>query len=334
MARVTAKDVAKLAEVDPSTVSRVLNNSSPNHSYDPDTIDRIKQAATTLGYRPSSLARALRMGKTFLLGLLVANIQNEFFAELAAHVERFARDNGYRMLICNTDESGELQGSLISDLVDRAVDGLIVVPSSPDGIDLAVQRNVPVISVDRPWQLSVPHIGMDNIAAGAMLAEHLAQLGYQKLMMVSQTSVNDRSVLDRIKGFKQTGAGKSIVAHVEITKSLEDSQSITDLGDALENAGRVDAIVGLNNIATIKAYQMLTQKKLDIPGDIGLAGIDDFQAAGFMKPGITVVAQPVREIARLAVDAMLASLSDTDAIVASKSLLPTLIKRTSLKKLG
>ena len=336
MTRATARAVAKLAGVDPSTVSRVLGRRSPTHSYDPETERRIREAADQLGYRPSQTARALRMGKTCLVGLLVADISSPFFAELSARIERCLRERKYRLLVVNTDESNSLQAELVRDLMAHPVSGIIVSPAGVDGLSEAVEAGIAVVTIDRPAQrMRLPHVGLDDQAAGTLLGEHLRELRYQRVGAVMPDPARDPSIAGRLAGLRQTlGAPLAWSVKRPIGGATEPAieQIVAKLPD-------VQAVVGLNLDSTLAALEAIRRAGRKIPDEIGVAGVDDFPGAGVLGPGVTVVAQPIERIARQAVDVLMQRI-DKPARAAgatreheARLLPPTLLERGSLRRI-
>lgn len=308
MARVTSRDVGRLAGVHPSTVSRVLNRSFSQHSYDPQTVERIERCARQLGYRPSHAARSLRMGRTMLMGVVVSDIANPFFGEIAALIERFARQEGYRTFICNTQDDPALQAEHLEDLAARQVDGIILSPSGIAGCDRVIQAGLPLVAIDRalgplPQQKeTVPFVGLDSMLAGRLLGEHLQRLRKQRIGVVMPASEHDPTLEHRLSGLREgLGSSGQILWTESGTSQWLLRAGRKQLAERLAAASApLDAVVGLTNQATLMAIQAVGDLGWTPGHPVGIAGIDDFSAADILRPGITVVAQPVEEIARTA----------------------------------
>ena len=331
--RATASDVARAAGVDPSTVSRVLNEAFDRHRYAPATVQRVRRAARELGYRPSLAARALRTGKTMLLGLVVADIANPFFAELAARVERRAREHKYRLIVCNTDENPRWQEEHMADLVAHPVDGLIVSPTGGRGVRHARSARVPVVTIDRQLpRLSVPHVGLDNRMAGRVLGGYLRRRGRRRVAVVTPP-IGDQPVRpDRLEGLRQgLGRGGEITWVQESAVLALEPAAKAQLRRRLKRAaGLPDAIVGLSAVSTLGAMAVLAEHGLAYPDRIALAGIDDFPAAAVVRPAITVVAQPIDQIAAAALETLIRHIASPDGAVQSTTLRASLIERDSV----
>jgi DNA-binding LacI/PurR family transcriptional regulator len=334
MAKITAKDVARVAGVDPSAVSRVLNQATENHRYSSETIELIKRAADELGYQPSIAARALRTGRSMLIGMVVPDIGNPFFAAIASHVENLAWQAGYRVVVCSTTEDAGRQTSQINDLISRGVDGLIVSPAM-GGI---IPVTPPAIAIDRPAEADgISCVCLDNRKAGYLLGEHLRQQGYRSIGIVLQEFQLDPTLRERLDGFIEGLGDADIAWQLEIPFSSEmvDIARVAT-GEKLNNVRWPDAIVGLTNWCTLGALEAMAEHHIEWGSQVGLGGVDDFAGAGLMKPGITVVAQPVKQLANEAFVQLLKIMTSPDENENLKTqvqlLEPVLIIRDSLPK--
>ncbi|MCC6580526.1 MAG: LacI family DNA-binding transcriptional regulator [Phycisphaeraceae bacterium] len=330
---ITARDVGRMAGVHPSTVSRVLNRAFDHHRYAPDTVQRIHDAATKLGYQPSAVARAMRTGKSMTLGLVVSDIANPFFGELTSHIERHVLARGYRLMICNTWENPDLQADFLADLIARGVDGLLVTPAGAEGLDKARDAGLPVVTIDRQTShAKLPHVGLDNIQAGRLLGQQLRHHGCQRIGIMMVIAGHDAMLSNRIKGLRDIFDDDDIVwietMHPTGSHHEASQRVLARLSDMSQP--RPDAVVGLTNHSTLGAYQAIRSLGLSIPDDIGLAGVDDFAAAALLSPPVSVVAQPLEQIAIAAADLLLQSLHDSDPSPQPELLPGTWVERSSL----
>jgi len=332
--RCTAADVARRAGVERSTVSRVLNQAFVNHRYDPRTVARIRDAAAKLGYQPSLAARSLRAGRSYMLAMVVSDIGNPFFAEMASVVESRARSRGYRTLIANTAEDGKLQAALLKDLVACGVDGVILSPSGDAGCAELKRRHVPVVTVDRPLpDHGMSYVGLDNHAAGRMLGEHLRELGYGRVTVLTSGVADDPTPDQRYAGLRE-GLGEGIAVTRWVAGACDVPGAIRKTMDKSRGEqAKHHAMVGLVNSCTVMALHELLEMNLAIPGDIGVAGIDDFSAATIFRPAITVVAQPLTRIAEQAVELLCDAMAGRSAEIKTRLLSPALLVRQSLQRI-
>ena len=310
MAKITIKDVAKAANVDLSTVSRVLNSSFDTHKYTTATIERVKNAAEELGYKPSVAARSLRTGKTMLLGLIVADISNPFFSTIASHLDNAIGKQGYRLVISSTNESPKRQRGHIEGMIAQGVDGLIVAPCGSDGLEKAYQTKTPLVTIDRPLNnVEIPFVGLDNIAAGQLLAKKLIHCGCESIGVVMPESKTDQTVQERLSGMeselKKNNRSLSWILTVPPASFLSDTLRKTVVDKLKKTDTYPDAIVGMTNISTIGIIKALEELNIAWGDNIGLAGIDDFTAAPIVSPAVSVVSQPLQHIAQSAFSLLL-----------------------------
>lgn len=337
MGRVTISSVAELAGVDLSTVSRVLNQSFDNHKYAAATIERINRAAEELGYQPSYAARSLRTGKTMLLGVVVADIGNPFFSEIASQLGNCLDKYGYRMVISSTNESPKRQQEHIDSMLAYRVDGMIVAPCGPEGLNKALKAGVPVVTIDRPFPSSnLSFVGIDNYAAGNLLAEKLAACGYSKVAVVIPEGKTDITLQDRLQGLdfglKKEAVDVSWILQVPSTTDMRDEVRSAVALKLQDIDSMPDAIVGMTNVCTLGILQALEGLDLNWSDNLGLAGIDDFAAAALVHPAISVVSQPLSRIALEASSLLLRLMENTDGKKQRESVLvgPEWIERESL----
>ncbi len=300
--RVTMSDVARRSGVDLSTVSRVLNRSFENHKYAPETVERVQNTAEELGFQPSLAARALRTGKTMLLGVVVSDIGNSFFGEIASSLDACISGHGYRLLISNTSEDPARQAGHIEGMLAHGVDGLIVSPSGEDGLDRAVEEGVPVVTIDRPLPgSSFPFVGLDNMAATRLLAANLKTRGYRRVGVVVPESQTDPTLLERLAGLRSgleaEGCTLSWTVQIPPANDLQKEARRAVSEKFRDEEGLPDAVVGLSNVCTMGLLEALADCGLAWGASLGLAGIDDFSAASLVRPSITVVRQPIQRIA-------------------------------------
>lgn len=330
----TATDVARAAGVDRSTVSRILNRSFDRHRYAPETIDAVERAAQRLNYRPSTTARALRTGRTMLVGLVVGDISNSFFGQLTGAIEIGLRAHGYRLLIGSTSEDITMQRQHLKEMLHRGVDGIIISPAGISGLKQAASSSTPVVLVDRPLVRSnLPYVGIDNHDAGRQLGEHLRGLGYQAIGAVLPDTQDDPTLRWRLQGLKVGlgHRGRIMWRHPVPLRSTENDRR--ELAQCLlQSSPRLQAVVGLTNDCTVTAMEAIRDVGWRVPERIGLAGIDDFRAAALLDPPLTVMSQPIESIAATAVDYLLNAMSG-QAKTEDRLLPPRLIERRSLRPL-
>src|SRR4051794_19178386 len=207
------KDVAKQAGVSPATVSRVLTGSA---TVSEENRRRVEDAIAELGYRPNRVASQLRRQKTHKIGVIVPDIENPNFSEAVRVIEDVAFREGFRVLICNSEDQPEKQRAYLETLVDERVEGIILVPFLSDGRDVsaAIDRGIPLVALDRP--VSDPRadaVIADNFDAGRQTTAHLIEQGHREIAFISGI-VEIKPGADRLAGYEAAMHRHHLVPHV------------------------------------------------------------------------------------------------------------------------
>ena len=330
----TIREVAKLAGVAPITVSRVLNKKGPVR---PETRARVEAAAAALNYVPNMLARSFRSQRTETLGLILSDITNPFWTTVARGVEDVASRQGFNVIFCNTDENHAKQEQYLALLLQRRVDGILLVParSTPDAVLQVQSQNVPIVVLDR----RVPGVEVDVVRGtstkGAQtLVEHLLALGHRRIAAFSGPA-DISSSEERIQGYRQALLAAGVIIEPELI--FQDQFSIAG-GMAmaerfLELAVQPSAIFAGNNFVALGALQRLTTAGYTVPDDISLVSFDDVPSYYMVDPFLTVVAQPAYEMGERAAEMLLQRIMDPSAGPPREVTLPTqLIVRKSARE--
>lgn len=327
--KITIKEVARRAGVATMTVSRVLNRSG---YVSDDARTRVEQAVDELGYMPNQLARGLRSKKTGTIALVVTDITNPFFTTVARGVEDAASDDSNLVLFCNTDEREDEEQRYMRLLIEKRVDGILMVPaeSGREALRFARAQGVPLVVLDRAVQdPSFDVVRCDCASGTAALAHLLVKSGHRRFAILAGHSGVSTS-LERIEAFTQAvnadlGPTKIDVFYGEFTvaSGYENAQA------ALALEPRPTAIFAVNNFLSIGALAALRDRGMKVPEDIALVGFDDLPPSMVVAPFLTVVSQPAYEMGHEAVR-MLFRRIENPAAEPQHLLLPTeLIVRAS-----
>ncbi|GAA4949539.1 LacI family DNA-binding transcriptional regulator [Actinoplanes utahensis] len=299
MARATIRDVARLAGVSDGTVSNTLNRP---HLVNPETRDRVRQAMATAGYVPNAAARALRVGRTRTIGLVVLDFGNPFFTDVATGAEQAATDAGADLALSGTGTGRhDREDRLLRHLAERRLDGLIITPNTVDHPLLATieQRGTPVVVLAR----EVPGrrhsaVRSDDRLGGELAARHLLDHGHRHLAFVGWRRD------ERYDGAARTvaAAGAALdwidAGDAGITGGLTAGAALT----ALAPESRPTAVFCANDLIAAGLVQRITRAGLRIPGDVAVVGFDDTElASAACAVELTSVHQPAAEIGRAAV---------------------------------
>ncbi|HLP69643.1 MAG TPA: LacI family DNA-binding transcriptional regulator [Rhizobium sp.] len=301
----TVKDVAVEAGVSVGTVSRVIAGEA---AVRPALREKVNEAITKLGYRPNVTARALRTSKTDVIGLVVPDITNPFFAQLAASVERAALEAGHMVMLASSHEDLEAEQSHILAFLDRSVRGVIVVASNGNS-ELKIDAPVPIISLDRRFG-SYPLVSTDHAQAASLVVDHLYELGHRRIAYIAGPPETEAGRM-RQKGFvtrvqQLSEAGEKI--ELEIVTGRFDYESGERAARGLlarEPGDRPTAIAAASDQQAIGALRAARDFKVDLPDELSVTGFDDITLARLVVPRLTTVRQPTERLAARAVERLL-----------------------------
>ncbi|MFC4001713.1 LacI family DNA-binding transcriptional regulator [Prauserella oleivorans] len=286
----TIHDVAKLAGVSTSTVSRVLSRS---RSVQPESARKVLAAAEELGYRYNAVARALRTHRSNTIGMLVPQISNPFFPALVEAVERRLQAESLELFLCDSQRDVEVEARRLRALVERQVDGIIISPydftaSAPAVADLV--GRIPIIQVDRRVEGSLTDwVGVDDAAGFAQVVDHLVATGRRRLAFVSSQLTN-YSAHARLSAITTTLDDHGLsLAQPPLLGSFEVAWGL----DAAERIDltRVDAVVCGNDAIALGMLRGLRRAGVSVPGDVAVTGFDDISFAAISDPPLTTVSQ-------------------------------------------
>ncbi|HZS82026.1 MAG TPA: LacI family DNA-binding transcriptional regulator [Stellaceae bacterium] len=274
----TIDDVAQRAGVSVATVSRIINKKAFNKAS-ADTIDRVERAVAELNYRPMRAGRALRTLESHLVAFLIPDITNAFYSAIAHSVEIAIRDLGYAMILCNTEESPELQDAYLDEMQSHLVRAVLLLGAvdSP-GLRRAAATGVPIVYLNRkaPPGLSGPFIGIDNAAAGRAVAEHFIRQGYRRCSAI-HGPLGSSASRERFEGYRSRleAAGLALEADDVQAGTLTIESGYGAAVALLSGRTRPRAIFCGNDLMAYGAFRRCRELGLKVPGDIALFGFDD-----------------------------------------------------------
>ena len=320
------KDVAKAAGVSTATVSRVLANNAPIR---PETRERVMQAVEALDYRPNLIARSLRAQKTAKIGLVVSDIRNPFFTAIGRAVEDTAYEQGYSVLMCNTDENPEKETMYLNILHDENVAGVIFSPTHKFSTAAKnFHSSMPFVIIDRTVNTDkADMVLLDNVSAAHDLASHLIKNGYRNMAGLfgnASTTGKDRQ-LGFQNALEEHGLCPAAVHFIEprIKHGYEMTIGLLTQGD------RPDAIFTSNSLLTAGAFQAIRDCGLAVPGEVALVGFDETTWGALVDPPITVIAQPTEEIGRTATELLFQRINEPERTTKTVILKGKLLARGS-----
>jgi DNA-binding LacI/PurR family transcriptional regulator len=325
-------EVARAAGVSMSTVSRAISRPDMVNAQ---TRERVEAAVRELGYRPSRVARRLRVaqGLSDLVGLVIPDLQNPFFADLARGVEDVAARDGYTVLIGNSDESVEKEARYLNAMMAEAVDGIILPPSCDcrsAAVDLA-RAGVPLVCVDRRLDKArADTVVVDNVRGAADATEHLIALGHRRIgYLEGKQGVS--TTRERLEGYRAALAAQGIEGDPALVKSGDSRpESGRRLAAVLlEMPDRPTALLVGNGMMTLGAVEAIHDRGLRIPDDVAVVGYDDMPWALALKPALTVVRQPGHELGVRAMELLRQRIREPERSITTVMLQPELVVRGS-----
>ncbi len=291
MKRITIKDVAARSGVSISTVSQYLNG---RYNYmGEETRKRIKEAVIELGYRPNFMARNLKNKSTKTVGIIVSNILHHFAVSLTRKIEDYCDENDYNLIICNADDDPAKEAKYIGGLLEKQVDGIIIMPTTANDelYKKLANQNFPVVFVDRYMeQVDIPAFKLDNHHAVEMAFDHLQNKSPEHYYYIgTMDDMNITPRVERLEQFKKLAPGQTpITGENDMLYGHIESEFA---------AGGSNGIILANDFALMAFLEFAGKMDLDF-GKNHLIAIDDVPLADVYRPRITTIAQPVEEIAK------------------------------------
>jgi LacI family transcriptional regulator len=320
---ITLQDVARHAGVAPITVSRVINHSG----YVTETVrERVEKSIAELGYVPNTLARSLRSRRTQTIALVITDITNPFFTTVARGVEDTASDSGYMVIICNTDERKQEEQKYMRMLLQRRVDGILLVPtrSGAESIKLAKKQQVSLVVLDRRVSGAVSDVVRCDSESGAyQLANLLVSLGHRRIVILAGAEGISTSD-DRVQGFCRALSDAEIDSELQIFHGEFTQESGHQLTlKALSQKPAPTAIFAANNFLAMGSFRAIEEAGLRVPEDIALVGFDDLPPALVISPFLTVASQPAYEMGCRSVQLLLSRIEGKAPEEYQEVVLPT-----------
>ena len=304
-AKVTATDVARLAGVSQSAVSRVF---TPGASASKRTAAKVRAAADQLGYRPDLIARAMITGRTRIIGLVVAYLENQFYPMALERLSRALQDRGYHILVFMAENSTEKVAEVVQELIGYRVDGIITasVSMTNDLTARLIALGIPMVNFNRGQDdPRLTDITSDNVAGGRRATEFLIAAGHTRIahIMGWQGASTGR---DRATGFRQAMAAAGLEPTAMIDGMYNRDTAAAVARDLCNRPDRPDAIfVGNDHMAFAVIDELRHSLGLRVPEDVSVIGYDDVPMAAWPAYALTTIRQPVNRMVAATVDALL-----------------------------
>lgn len=300
------RDVAKAAGVSIATVSYALNGRG---NLSKDVIERVRKIAQTLGYLPNGAAQAMRTGKTNAIGLVLPDLTNPFFPELAQSIEVQARRLGLSVFLIDSQGDPDIEREGVSRLVTHGVDGIVWCPCSAEDSLAELRDQIPVVAIDRPIP-GYDVVMSDYDAGGVAIAELLTSRDYRRIGILSGPQILTVAQLRRDAFLDHKPIQCEIVWEAETDFSLSLSEAAKRRCHSLEN---VDVVICANDMIAIAAMAQLRANGVTVPDDVRIIGFDDIPWAQIVSPSLTTIRQPLSELGAKATELLVARIADKTA---------------------
>jgi LacI family transcriptional regulator len=325
----TIYEIAKKAGVSTATVSRALSGGGYVRK---ELREHILQVAKAMDYQPNSFARGLVTRQSYILGLIVPDICNPFFPAVARGVEDVANENGYNVLLCNTDGSPKKENNYINVLRSRQADGVIFTTSqvSSKNVRTLMNSGIPVVLADRRMDLECDTVAADNVEGAFRATQHLLDLGHARIGIITGP-MGVATSEDRVEGYKGALSERGIAPNPDLVRE-GDYRERSGYDGAMELIRLSDpptAIFACNDLMAVGALHALEESQLRVPDDVSVVGYDDITVASVARPRLTTVAQPKYEMGAIACRMLIDRLRAPGSPYQTVLLRPQLVLRES-----
>lgn len=296
---ISIREVAQLAGVSASTVSRVMNGTA---KVDPGKKARVLRVIEETGFVPNEVARTLFRKSAKTIGVIVPSIRNPYFTELAAHIDALSLQCGFRPFLCNTVYDPEKEKAAVQMLVSMNADAIIVASCSEQIRETLNNCPIPVVALDAMLHGADVEacIYCDYYEGGRMAAEYLIQKGCRNIVCVKGPQYR-YSAQSRYQGYLDVCRERNLQEQT-VECDYDFNQGIAMTEELLQRYPDVDGIIACNDIVAISTYKVLYKQNISVPDQVQLIGFDDISFATLLSPELTTICQPVKEMAEKAVE--------------------------------
>jgi LacI family transcriptional regulator len=303
-------DVAKLAGVGTMTVSRVLSGSV---RVSDATTKRVFDAIATLNYRPNEVARSLRDQRSHQIGVIVPNLIDPFFAICAQTVSVVAKEHAYSVIIATADEDVDMEYNEASRMLRRQVEGFVIIPAASGVSRIAGTEfnRTPIVTLDRPIEnSSYDSVLVENKFGAQLGVNHLIQHGHTRIASFG-LSRNLYTIKARYEGYREAMKKANLKLEAYFGNGTQ-VEMLSTLRAVLDQKNPPTAVFCSNNLITRNAIHALSHLKVRVPETVALVGFDDFETANILNPPVTVVRQPITDMARMGANILFSRLLNGD----------------------
>lgn len=335
--KTSLKDIAQKAGVSTALVSYVLNGKEKESRVGQEIAIKIRQIAAELNYQPNHLAKSLRSGRTHTIGLLIADISNPFFANIARVVEDEAKRNGYTVIIGSSDENADKSRDLLNVLINRQVDGFIIVSSenSESQIHYLKDKNIPFVLLDRYFpEIPTDFVSTDHYKASYEAGLHLVKNGYQRVGMIAYDS-QMHHMQERIRGYQDAlrdslpGFQKSWLKRVRMNNIENGVKAAID--EMLAGSQPVDSILFATYSLALSGLKYVNELGVNVPTDLAIVSFGQAEVFELYYCPVTYLRQPIVLLGQTAVELLVKKLKNNLNEPAQILMKAELVERASSK---
>lgn len=308
---ISIKDIAKISGFSVATVSRVLNGKAGKYSA--ATENKIKEIVKEEGYSTNLMAKSLRESKSFTIGLIIPNINNDFYSSIALYIENYFSQFGYFVYICNSGEDGQKELDYFTSLDNKFVDGIICSSVTPNLPDDLLKRDIPIVLFDRiNYNIGKFYTVRSNEADGINLStQHLINLGCKKLVFLSNSPIdNDNEVVDeRLVGFIETleknnfKDNQAIIIKRDYKTPFHIGSEIA-INDLISKKINFDGVVASSDLAALGVIHALKSANIKVPEEVKVTGFDNSLYSQISSPPISTISRHPNQIAKTTCEIM------------------------------
>jgi LacI family transcriptional regulator len=339
----TLYDVAKAANTSIATVSRIINNK--DYPIKEELVKRVNKEVKRLNYTPNLIGKQLKSQKSNDIGVIIPNITNEFYPQLISGIEHTARENGFNVLLCNSQRNPINERKYLESLLQRQVQGIIIssLERNHDFLQRLIANDVRIVVFDQDTDINCSKIIFDFEKGGYLAAKHLVDLGHRKIAFFS-APLNNYSRLKVYEGFTKYLELCGICLNKDYILISEEEEEFRDEIYEYEN-GKIltnkllsqdnlpTSIFCINDMTAIGVIQVLQSNHIKIPEDISVLGFDNIPLSKMISPALTTIDQCTYKMGTVAAEILLSTLKDNKKKNISFFLEPSLVIRNSTKKI-
>ncbi|KAB7665886.1 LacI family DNA-binding transcriptional regulator [Bacillus sp. B1-b2] len=313
--KIKLEDVAQLAGVSPTTVSRVLNN----RGYISDkTREKVEQAIKDLNYYPNDIARSLFKKRTNFIGLILPTINNPFFSELALYIENICSNHEFKVILCNSLGQVGKEKSYAEMLIRHQVDGIIVC-SYNRGIGIYKNPKLPIVAIDHYLSPTIPVIGSDNYEGGRLAVQHLLNQGCKSIVHINGPIELETPTQNRRKAYEDQVENPITY---ELTNLFEEEATAETIRQIFVDNPETDGIFASDDLIASTCLKVANELGIPVPNKLKVVGYDGTQSVMRLLPQLTTIKQPIEEIAQTAVQRLMDIINDVNKDERMEIILP------------